>query len=96
MLPWILSDFRLSEFSNAVYLRREYPTEDVLKILISEVVCCVMLRTARIRKFCSLWKNAMEYIKLILEVVLKFLPGRLRGVESLNGLEKFLHNDFII
>lgn len=45
------------EFSNVVYLREEYSTKDILKILMTEVVCCIVERTGRIRKFCSLWKK---------------------------------------
>lgn len=82
VLHWVLSDFRLtkSELGDVVYWREEYSTEDILKILMTEVICYKALRTAKIPKL-LLVEKVQVYIRLTLQVLLEFLPGRLEGIE---------------
>lgn len=80
--------FDESELGDVVYWREEYSTEDILKILVTEVICCKVLRTAKIPKL-LLVEKVQVYIRLTLQVLLEFLPGRLEGIESQNELENF-------
>lgn len=72
--------FDKSELGDVVYWREEYSTEDILKILVTEVICCKVLRTAKIPKL-LLVEKVQVYIRLTLQVLLEFLPGRLEGIE---------------